>query len=71
MWVALHGRVLRIFTFSTQHPSVESAILTFAGEGASVEFDVILLPDVIEGCVSDAFTMRPKINSNDFGGFWN
>ena len=56
MWVVLSERVLKVFTFSSWHPSGELAILTFAGKGASVEFDMIHLPDVIERCVLGAIT---------------
>ena len=50
----LNGRVLKVFTFSSQHPEGELPILTFAVKGASVEFGMIQLRDVIERCVSDA-----------------
>merc|ERR1719188_1637033 len=53
-WVVLHGRVLNVTSFLSQHPGGELAILTFAGKDASAEFDMIHPPDVIEKYAPDA-----------------
>ena len=37
-----------------EHPGDELAILTFAGEDATTEFDMILPPDVVEKYAPDA-----------------
>merc|ERR1712232_192165 len=47
-WVVLHGRVLNVTSFLSEHPGGELAILTFAGKDATAEFDMIHPPDVIE-----------------------
>merc|ERR1719490_673056 len=47
-WVILHGNVLNVTSFLSQHPGGELAILTFAGKDATAEFDMIHPPDVIE-----------------------
>merc|ERR1711868_47810 len=54
VWVVLHGRVLNVSNFLSQHPGGELAILTFAGKDASAEFDMIHPPDVIEKYAPDA-----------------
>merc|ERR1712061_255766 len=53
-WVILHGRVLNVTSFLSQHPGGELAILTFAGKDASAEFDMIHPPDVVEKYAPDA-----------------
>jgi len=53
-WVVLHGRVLDVTSFLSQHPGGELAILTFAGKDATAEFDMIHPPDVIEKYAPDA-----------------
>jgi len=53
-WVVLHGRVLNVTNFLSEHPGGELAILTFAGKDASEEFDMIHPPDVIEKYAPDA-----------------
>jgi len=52
--VVLHGRVLNVSDFLSQHPGGELAILTFAGKDATAEFDMIHPPDVIEKYAPDA-----------------
>merc|ERR1712107_243414 len=54
VWVVLHGRVLNVSNFLSQHPGGELAILTFAGKDATAEFDMIHPPDVIEKYAPDA-----------------
>merc|ERR1712012_791200 len=54
VWVVLHGRVLNVSNFLSQHPGGEMGILTFAGKDASAEFDMIHPPDVIEKYAPDA-----------------
>ena len=54
VWVVLHGRVLNVSNFFSQHPGSELAILTFAGKDATAEFDMIHPPDVVEKYVPDA-----------------
>merc|ERR1712079_14032 len=53
-WVILHGRVLNVTSFLSQHPGGELAILTFAGKDATAEFDVIHPPDVVGKYAPDA-----------------
>jgi len=53
-WVVLHGRVLNVTNFLSEHPGGELAILTFGGKDASAEFDMIHPPDVIEKYAPDA-----------------
>jgi len=53
-WVVLHGRVLNVTSFLSQHPGGELAILTFAGKDATAEFDMIHPPDVVEKYAPDA-----------------
>jgi len=53
-WVVLHGRVLNVSNFLSEHPGGELAILTFAGKDATAEFDMIHPPDVIEKYAPDA-----------------
>jgi len=53
-WVILHGRVLNVTSFLSQHPGGELAILTFAGKDASAEFDMIHPPDVVGKYAPDA-----------------
>merc|ERR1712136_282324 len=54
VWVVLHGRVLNVSNFLSQHPGGELAILTFAGKDATAEFDMIHPPDVVEKYAPDA-----------------
>ena len=54
VWVVLHGRVLNVSNFLSQHPGGELAILTFAGKDATAEFGMIHPPDVVEKYASDA-----------------
>ena len=54
VWVVLHGRVLNVSDFLSQHPGGELAILTFAGKDATAEFDMIHPPDVVEKYAPDA-----------------
>merc|ERR1712050_801348 len=53
-WVVLHGRVLDVSNFLSQHPGGELAILTFAGKDATAEFDMIHPPGVVEKYAPDA-----------------
>merc|ERR1719330_121691 len=53
-WVILHGNVLNVTSFLSQHPGGELAILTFAGKDATAEFDMIHPPDVIGKYAPDA-----------------
>merc|ERR1712050_767801 len=53
-WVVLHGRVLDVTNFLSQHPGGELAILTFGGKDATAEFDMIHPPNVIEKYAPDA-----------------
>ena len=53
-WVFLDGRVLNVSNFWSQHPGDELVILTFAGEDATTEFDMIQPPDVVEKYAPDA-----------------
>merc|ERR1711876_67325 len=53
-WVILHGRVLNVTSFLSQHPGGELAILTFAGKDATAEFDMIHPPDVVDKYAPDA-----------------
>merc|ERR1719210_2178685 len=53
-WVILHGRVLNVTSFLSQHPGGELAILTFAGKDATAEFDMIHPPDVVGKYAPDA-----------------
>merc|ERR1712066_446054 len=53
-WVVLHGRVLNVTNFLSEHPGGELAILTFGGKDATAEFDMIHPPDVIEKYAPDA-----------------
>merc|ERR1719401_891106 len=53
-WVVLHGEVLNVSNFLSQHPGGELAILTFAGKDATAEFDMIHPPDVIEKYAPDS-----------------
>merc|ERR1719229_44795 len=64
-WVVLHGRVLNVTTFLSQHPGGELAILTFAGKDASEEFDMIHPPDVIEKYAPDAIIGMVGSGGND------
>merc|ERR1712136_333859 len=54
VWVVLHGRVLNVSNFFSQHPGSELAILTFAGKDAAAEFDMIHPPDVVKKYAPDA-----------------
>ena len=54
VWVVLHGRVLNVSNFLSQHPGGELAISTFAGKDATAEFDMIHPPDVVEKYAPDA-----------------
>merc|ERR1712063_189453 len=47
-WVVLHGRVLDVTKFLKDHPGGELAIMTFAGQDATKEFDMIHPPGVVE-----------------------
>jgi len=47
-WVVLHDRVINVTSFLPDHPGGELAIITFAGQDATKEFDMIHPPDVIE-----------------------
>merc|ERR1712151_854110 len=53
-WVVLHNNVLNVTSFLSQHPGGELAILTFAGNDATAEFDMILPPDVVGKYAPDA-----------------
>jgi len=53
-WVILHGQVLNVTSFLSQHPGGELAILTFAGKDATAEFDMIHPPDVVGKYAPDA-----------------
>merc|ERR1712176_69839 len=53
-WVVLHGDVLNVTNFLSQHPGGELAILTFAGKDATAEFDMIHPPDVVGKYAPDA-----------------
>merc|ERR1712032_1190529 len=53
-WVILHGNVLNVTSFLSQHPGGELAILTFAGKDATAEFDMIHPPDVVGKYAPDA-----------------
>merc|ERR1711983_610324 len=53
-WVILHGNVLNVTSFLSQHPGGELAILTFAGKDATAEFDMIHPPDVVSKYAPDA-----------------
>merc|ERR1719188_301235 len=53
-WVVLHGNVLNVTSFLSQHPGGELAILTFAGKDATAEFDMIHPPDVVGKYAPDA-----------------
>jgi len=50
----LHGQVLNVSSFLSQHPGGELAILTFAGKDATPEFDMIHPPDVVGKYAPDA-----------------
>ena len=56
VWVVLNGRVLNVSKFLSQHPDGELAVLTFAGNDATAEFDMIHPPDVVEKYAPDAIT---------------
>ena len=43
----LHGRVLNVSNFLSQHAGGELAILTLTGKHATAEFDMIHPPDVV------------------------
>ena len=58
VWVVLHGRVLNVSNFFSQHPGSELAILTFACKDATAEFDMIH-PDVVEKYVPDSVLVLP------------
>ena len=53
-WVFLNERVLNVSDFWSQQPGGEFAILAFAGEDATTEFDMIHPPDVVEKYAPDA-----------------
>merc|ERR1719188_1304598 len=53
-WVILHGKVLNVSNFLSQHPGGELAILTFGGKDATAEFDMIHPPDVVGKYAPDA-----------------
>ena len=59
VWVVLHGRVLYVSNFFSQHPGSELAILTFAGKDATPEFVMIHPPDVVEKYVPDTVLVLP------------
>ena len=48
VWLFVHGRVLDVSNFLSQHPDGELDILTFARKDASAVFDLIHPSDVIE-----------------------
>merc|ERR1711912_91424 len=53
-WVVVSGRVLNVTKFLGEHPGGELAILTFAGNDATEEFNMIHPPDVIGKYAPDA-----------------
>ena len=54
VWVVLHGRVLYLSNFFSQHPGSKLTILTFVGKDAAAEFVMIHPPDVVEKYAPDA-----------------
>jgi flavocytochrome c len=54
VWVALNGRVLNVTKFLPEHPGGKVAIMTFAGQDASAEFNMLHDPNVIDKYAADA-----------------
>jgi predicted heme/steroid binding protein len=54
VWVALNGRVLNVTKFLPDHPGGKIAIMTFAGQDASAEFNMLHDPNVIDKYAPDA-----------------
>jgi len=48
VWVAINGRVLNVTKFLPEHPGGKVAIMTFAGQDASAEFNMLHDPNVID-----------------------
>merc|ERR1719188_2966864 len=53
-WVVLHGNVLNVTSFLSQHPGGELAILTFAGNDSIVHFVIIHPPYFVSKYAPDA-----------------
>uniref|UniRef100_A0A7S4WIP6 Cytochrome b5 heme-binding domain-containing protein n=1 Tax=Alexandrium monilatum TaxID=311494 RepID=A0A7S4WIP6_9DINO len=66
-WVILHGRVLDLSSFLSQHPGGELAILTFAGRDATAEFDMIHPPGVIDKYAPDAVVGVVSVAADEKG----
>lgn len=47
-WVIVNGQVLDVTKFLPDHPGGKKAILIFAGRDATVEFNMLHKPDVVE-----------------------
>jgi len=52
-WIIVNDKVLNVTCYLSRHPGGQEAILTYGGQDASDEFNMIHRPDVIEKYAPD------------------